>query len=87
MRQSSMSAPASVRSTNYFTEMAPVVPGPPLTPGGSIGRAQPLRRPTEQSKDSSHRDERHSDEANTQLENLEAQEVMRQEVYGGHTLH
>jgi hypothetical protein len=56
--------------------------GPPLTPGGSIGRTQPLRRP-QQSADGSRYD-RNSEEENTQLENLEAQEVMRKEMYGPH---
>jgi hypothetical protein len=56
-----------------------------LTPGGSIGRPQPLRRPTQPSREASHRiDGRNSEESNTQLENLEAQEVMRREVYGPH---
>ncbi|KAG4434603.1 hypothetical protein IFR05_009928 [Cadophora sp. M221] len=84
MRQSSMGAPTSARSAVPYGDSAPVNTGPPLTPGGSIGRTQPLRRPTEASRDNSHRDERHSDESNTQLENLEAQEVMRREVYGPH---
>lgn len=60
------------------------MPGPPLTPGGSIGRPQPLRRPAHASREDSQRDDRHTDESNTQLENLEAQEVMRREVYGPH---
>ena len=81
IRQNSMGAPASARSAASYAD-APAIAGQPLTPGGSIGRTQPLRRPTETSKDDSHRDERHSDESNTQLENLEAQEVMRREVYG-----
>ncbi|CAL3969602.1 unnamed protein product, partial [Diplocarpon coronariae] len=81
-RQSSMGAPTSARASIVPYENAPIIPGPPLTPGGSIGRTQPLRRPTEAPRDSSHRDERNSDESNTQLENLEAQEVMRREVYG-----
>ncbi|CAL3969249.1 unnamed protein product [Diplocarpon coronariae] len=83
-RQSSMGAPTSARASIVPYENAPIIPGPPLTPGGSIGRTQPLRRPTEAPRDSSHRDERNSDESNTQLENLEAQEVMRREVYGPH---
>lgn len=82
MRQSSMGAPTSARSAVPYGDNAPILNGPPLTPGGSIGRTQPLRRPNEPSRDNSHRDERHSDESNTQLENLEAQEVMRREVYG-----
>lgn len=57
--------------------------GPPLTPGGSIGRTQPLRRPT-QNPDGSQRYDRTSEEMDTHLENLEAQEVMRKEVYGPH---
>ncbi|KAK0128594.1 hypothetical protein ONS95_000558 [Cadophora gregata] len=84
IRQSSMGAPTSARSAVPYGDGAPVLTGPPLTPGGSIGRTQPLRRPTENTRDSSHRDDRHSDESNTQLENLEAQEVMRREVYGPH---
>lgn len=53
---------------------------PPLTPGGSIGRSRPLRRPNHDHRASpcAERDR----ELSTQLENLEAQEVMRQQVYG-----
>ena len=82
IRQGSMGAPMSARADPRYAD-APVVPGPPLTPGGSIGRTQPLRRP-------GHGPEQHqsygghSDEANTRMENLEAQEVMRREVYGPH---
>ena len=84
VRQSSMGAPTSARSAMQYGDNAQVA-GPPLTPGGSIGRAQPLRRPNQSSRDHSHRmDGRHSEESNTQLENLEAQEVMRREVYGPH---
>lgn len=57
------------------------LPGPPLTPGGSIGRSQPLRRPNHGSDTPPRTNDRGSDE---QLENLEAQEVMRREVYGPH---
>jgi hypothetical protein len=51
----------------------------PLTPGGSHGRTQPLRRP----------DGRNSDfgpdgDGNQTLENLEAQTVMRRSVFGPH---
>jgi hypothetical protein len=74
----SMGAPHTSRSAAYADDIPQ--PGPPLTPGGSIGRAQPLRRP-QQGSDSSQRADRSSDE---QLENLEAQEVMRREVYGPH---
>jgi Fungal Zn(2)-Cys(6) binuclear cluster domain len=85
VRQSSMGAPSSARSAAQYGDSAPVAPGPPLTPGGSIGRPQPLRRPNQPSRDNSHRiDGRNSEESNTQLENLEAQEVMRREVYGPH---
>lgn len=80
-----MGAPPSARSAVQYGDNAPVAPGPPLTPGGSIGRPQPLRRPNQGSRDDSHRmDGRNSEESNTQLENLEAQEVMRREVYGPH---
>jgi hypothetical protein len=82
-RQSSMGAPSSARSQAPYSESASVMPGPPLTPGGSVGRPQPLRRPAHSSREESQRDER-QDESNTQLENLEAQEVMRREVYGPH---
>lgn len=52
----------------------------PLTPGGSIGRSRPLRRPTNNCEDPQICDR--VGDSNTQLENLEAQEVMRQQVYG-----
>jgi len=85
VRQSSMGAPSSARSAAQYGDIAPVASGPPLTPGGSIGRPQPLRRPNQSSRENSNRiDGRHSEESNTQLENLEAQEVMRREVYGPH---
>ncbi|EKD20435.1 c6 zinc finger domain containing protein [Drepanopeziza brunnea f. sp. 'multigermtubi' MB_m1] len=84
IRQSSIGASESARSANQYVDNAPAAPGPPLTPGGSIGRTQPLRRPTEQRKGDFPKDERQSDGSNTQLENLEAQEVMRREVYGPH---
>lgn len=77
-----MAAPTSARSAGPYVD-APVISGPPLTPGGSIGRTQPLRRP-QHNADGSTRYGRESEEANTQLENLEAQEVMRKEVYGPH---
>ncbi len=63
----------------------------PLTPGGSHGRSQPLRRPG--SEDPKHEpgtghddddDDLEEDEPNAQLENLEAQSVMRTVVYGPH---
>lgn len=81
IRQSSMGAPPS-RAPQAWPDNAPPVPGPPLTPGGSIGRPQPLRRPTQGRHDELPVNK--SDESNTQLENLEAQEVMRREVYGPH---
>ena len=81
-RHESMGAPTSGRSDARYTD-TPVGQGPPLTPGGSIGRTQPLRRPGQDSEqDQSYGGP--ADEANTQLENLEAQEVMRREVYGPH---
>lgn len=68
----------------------------PLTPGGSVGRTQPLRRPG--IDDHTRSDSRSSisaargrgttefggDEPNTPLENYEARTVMRKEVYGPH---
>jgi len=84
IRQSSMGAPTSVRPAAPYADNEPI-PGPPLTPGGSIGRPQPLRRPTQRgSSNPSNQYENRADEENTQLENLEAQEVMRREVYGPH---
>ncbi|KUI59222.1 Transcriptional activator ARO80 [Cytospora mali] len=68
----------------------------PLTPGGSLGRTQPLRRPG--AGEHTRSDSRSSitasrgrsatefpaDEPNTPLENYEARTVMRKEVYGPH---
>ncbi|KAL3423194.1 Transcriptional activator ARO80 [Phlyctema vagabunda] len=85
-RQSSMGAPASARSTAPYPDNTPLS-GPPLTPGGSIGRREPLRRPNQASPEAHNsrgRDESNADESNTQLENFEAQQVMRERVYGPH---
>ncbi|KAM7189145.1 hypothetical protein V8F20_010256 [Naviculisporaceae sp. PSN 640] len=56
----------------------------PLTPGGSRGRAQPLRRPGDPPENSSsaRNGEFGVGEPNTPLENFEAKTVMRREVYG-----
>lgn len=66
----------------------------PLTPGGTRGRPQPLRRPNDGPSHRSsmgsidgHRrstSEFGNGEPNQALENLEAKQVMRQEVYGPH---
>lgn len=65
----------------------------PLTPGGSRGRAQPLRRPGDGDPKSTTSTggarsttggEFGAGEANTPLENFEARTVMRREVYGPH---
>ncbi|OTA61953.1 hypothetical protein K449DRAFT_395325 [Hypoxylon sp. EC38] len=61
----------------------------PLTPGGSTGRTQPLRRPNADREDvgKDGRGPSYGDageDSNAQLENLEAQSVMRKEVYGPH---
>lgn len=80
-RQSSMGAPA--RASVSYTDNTPV-PGPPLTPGGSIGRPQPLRRPNQGERGDNSGNEDYGDGPNTQLDNPEAQEVMRREVYGPH---
>ncbi|KAI1098866.1 hypothetical protein F4804DRAFT_337777 [Jackrogersella minutella] len=61
----------------------------PLTPGGSTGRTQPLRRPNADREDGckNSRGTSYADvgeDSNAQLENLEAQSVMRKEVYGPH---
>lgn len=61
----------------------------PLTPGGSTGTTQPLRRPNNEGADG-RKSKRPGlpdigdGEPNAQMENLEAQSVMRQEVYGPH---
>ncbi|KXX75983.1 Transcriptional activator ARO80 [Madurella mycetomatis] len=56
----------------------------PLTPGGSQGRPQPLRRPGDgpRSARSNSAGEFGIGEPNTPLENFEARAVMRREVYG-----
>lgn len=51
----------------------------PMTPGGHLGRTQPLRRP-----DDSSELRRRGDDANIRYENPEAEVVMRDEVYGPH---
>lgn len=68
----------------------------PLTPGGSLGRPQPLRRPGlgEHARSDSRSSISASrgpsaadfpaDEPNTPLENYEARTVMRKELYGPH---
>lgn len=65
----------------------------PLTPGGSAGRTQPLKRPHgHDQRETSARPSMGSrrstagfdGEPNTPLENFEARTVMRQEVYGPH---
>jgi hypothetical protein len=84
-RQTSMGAPPSRSGpTAPWPDNAPPNPGPPLTPGGSIGRSQPLRRPTTSSGRDDNGRSANDESGNTQLENLEAQEVMRREVYGPH---
>lgn len=77
-RQPSMGAPA--RAPVAYTDNSSTTAGPPLTPGGSIGRPQPLRRPNQ--GENENRNEEYGDGSNTQLDNPEAQEVMRREVYG-----
>ncbi|OBR13228.1 Fungal zn binuclear cluster domain containing protein [Colletotrichum higginsianum IMI 349063] len=69
----------------------------PLTPGGSIGRNQPLRRPndtgtsvggtpstTSQPDSRPRADYAIDDEPNARVENREAQDLMRPGVYGPH---
>lgn len=62
---------------------SPPLPPAPLTPGGHIGRTQPLRRP-QQSPEYSSRGDRSGDDSNVRFENPEAQDVMRREVFGPH---
>lgn len=56
----------------------------PLTPGGSSGRPQPLRRPDGSKESDRHDGEFGDGDSNQTLENLEAQTVMRQGVFGPH---
>jgi hypothetical protein len=60
-----------------------ISPQRPLTPGGHIGRNQPLRRPHRSIEESQQAD-KNNDDQNVQYENPEAQDVMRREVYGPH---
>ncbi|KPM35830.1 hypothetical protein AK830_g10736 [Neonectria ditissima] len=55
----------------------------PLTPGGSQGRNQPLRRP-DGSRRGGDSEFGVDDDANQTLENIEAQTVMRRSVFGPH---
>ena len=60
----------------------------PLTPGGSQGRNQPLRRPGEDidanKRVRTNNDFPHGADDNQQMENPDAQAVMRRGVYGPH---
>lgn len=72
-------SPPALLDRRYYSEV-------PLTPGGSHGQTQPLRRPDENPRP---RDRRGSEldgegDANQTLENLEAQTVMRRGMYGPH---
>ncbi|KAG6210926.1 hypothetical protein E4U50_002489 [Claviceps purpurea] len=54
----------------------------PLTPGGSHGRTQPLRRPDVRSR--SRRESELEGDGDAKLENIEAQTAMRRAVYNPH---
>ena len=57
----------------------------PLTPGGSAGRTEPLRRPHRRhGKRGSDSGADAPDDSNAQLENIEAQAVMRRGMFGPH---
>lgn len=56
----------------------------PLTPGGSHGRTQPLRRPNGSRHNGRNSDFGADVDGNQTLENLEAQTVMRRSVFGPH---
>lgn len=83
------SPPPSALDRRFYSDV-------PLTPGGSVGRTQPLRRPGpgEHTRSDSRSSitasrgrsatEFPADEPNTPLENYEARTVMRKEVYGPH---
>ncbi|GAW23918.1 hypothetical protein ANO14919_134950 [Xylariales sp. No.14919] len=88
------------RKRHYLDDTPPVAPDEerkpfnpvPLTPGGSAGRNQPLRRSdtlhdlhpvtADGPRRSSYAES--TEDSNAQLENLEAQNVMRKGVYGPH---
>jgi hypothetical protein len=76
------SPPPPVLSRNSYSSV-------PLTPGGSTGKNQPLRRPDgedggRESRGTSYTDAGVGEDLNAQMENLEAQSVMRRGVYGPH---
>lgn len=75
--------PAARPATSWADSHSPPLPPAPLTPGGHIGRTQPLRRP-QQSPETPNRGDRNGEDANVRMENPEAQDVMRREVYGPH---
>jgi hypothetical protein len=83
IRQTSIGAPVSARPAVPYDETSANTHGPPLTPGGSIGRLQPLRRP-QSNGISLEQYEQLPDDSNTHVENLEAQAVMRKQVFGPH---
>ncbi|KAK4169396.1 hypothetical protein QBC43DRAFT_329834 [Cladorrhinum sp. PSN259] len=86
MRVSVESPPPSAYDRRLYSDQ-------PLTPGGSQGRSQPLKRPHEDRRrsrglsagpKSATSNEFGVGEPNTPMENLEARTVMRREVYGPH---
>lgn len=87
------------RKRHYLEDTPPVVADEdrkpfnpvPLTPGGSAGQSQPLRRTHGHTLHDVADDDPHRasyaesiEDSNAQLENLEAQNVMRKGVYGPH---
>jgi hypothetical protein len=71
-------SPPVMRDPRVFSEV-------PLTPGGSAGRKEPLRRPDgTRSIGGSSQGIGGGEEPNTQLNNPEAENVMRRGVYGPH---
>ncbi len=77
--------PSATRPTSSWAgSHSPPIPPGPLTPGGHVGRTQPLRRPQHSSPETSSRGEKSADDSNIHVENPEAQNVMRREVYGPH---
>ena len=72
--------PVARTTSSWADSHSPPLPPAPLTPGGHIGRTQPLRRPHH----SPGTGDRNGEDANVRMENPEAQDVMRREVYGPH---
>jgi Fungal Zn(2)-Cys(6) binuclear cluster domain len=84
LRQQSVGAGPFVSRPLSYADGNFIAPLGPLTPGGHIGRNQPLRRPHQSVEEEPQQGDKITDDSNVQYENPEAQDVMRREVYGPH---